>query len=327
MQSKSLVDIVLEITAVKSKLLLTENNILTLSRRHEGLYELADYIREPVMPVRFRAEEFDEYVLSLRRAIGNIADSDDSAAIMLKHTKALLKKGHNVEGAQRVVAELIRRKDLYNHLLILDLCMKEKTEPEAVIDLLMMYGEAQNRTAFTALFRKVDLKEGLCGVRKLDELFHTEIIPSSGVIYFDQEFINYLKENNEDIHAIHWRNFERLIAEFFNKIGYVVKLGPGTSDGGVDIRVYNDKKQEKGPPLIIVQCKRYKKGNLVDINTVKAFYADVIHEDATVGLIATTSRIEAGGQEVINARGYNIAIAESKEISLMVNGMWRENYG
>ena len=70
MQSKNLVDVVLETTAVKSKLLLTENNVLTLSQRHPGLDEFADHIKKPAKAVRIYPEEFDEYVLSLRRAIG-----------------------------------------------------------------------------------------------------------------------------------------------------------------------------------------------------------------------------------------------------------------
>ena len=94
------------------------------------------------------------------------------------------------------------------------------------------------------------------------------------------------------------------------------------------IRIYPDEKEdrEKGPPLILVQCKRYKKENLVDINTVKAFYSDLIFEKSPIGLIATTSRIAPGGREAINARGYNIMVAESNEVNKMINNMWRQAY-
>jgi restriction system protein len=151
-------------------------------------------------------------------------------------------------------------------------------------------------------------------------------VPSDSSKYLDQEFINYLKENTQDLDRIHWRNFERLVAEFFNKVGYHVKLGPGTNDGGIDIRVWADHNSSEGPPLMLIQCKRYSKGNQVSVDTVKAFYSDVIHEEAGVGLIATTSSLASGGKKVINVRGYNISIAESEEIKKMVYEMWRESF-
>jgi len=324
--SRDMVDVVLEITAMKSKLLLTDGNLLSLSQRHEGLRDLAEYIKMPSRWVRIYPEEFEDYVLSLRKAVGNLSDDEDSTTVMVKRTKALFASGQDVETAQRVVEQLIRQRDVNNLSLIHELCTKENVAPTTVIELLLMYAEMQNRWSFTYMFQNVQTRDDWDGVRSLDDLFQTEIVPHNQLVYFDQEFINYLSENNDDIHAIHWRNFERIVGEFFNKIGYTVELGPGRADGGVDLRIYNDQHTEKGPPLIIVQCKRYKKGNLVDVNTVKAFYADVLHEEARIGLIATTSMIEPAGKKVIHARGYNVATAESREVAKMINGMWRTHF-
>jgi hypothetical protein len=37
-----------------------------------------------------------------------------------------------------------------------------------------------------------------------------------------------------------------------------VDLGPGTKDGGIDIRVWTDKEAKAGPPIMLIQCKRTK---------------------------------------------------------------------
>jgi hypothetical protein len=44
-------------------------------------------------------------------------------------------------------------------------------------------------------------------------------------------------------------------------------------DGGVDVRVWTDQDSKTGPPLMLIQCKRYK--DVVGIETVKAFWSDV----------------------------------------------------
>lgn len=119
-ESKNLVDIVIEITAVKAKILLTDANVLELSERHEGLEDLATYVQDRDKAVRIYPNEFDEYVLSLRKAIGNIPDDLDSTSLMVKKTRALLDAGHDVEAAQRVVTELIRRRDVNDEKLIVN---------------------------------------------------------------------------------------------------------------------------------------------------------------------------------------------------------------
>jgi len=117
---------------------------------------------------------------------------------------------------------------------------------------------------------------------------------------------------------MHWRNFERLTAEFFHKLDFKVELGPGTNDGGIDVRVFSE---EEHTPLIIIQCKRHKKSNDVKINTVKALYTDVDYEEAKYGLIATTSRVSKGGKDVCSIRKYPIGFAENSEIRTWLKKM------
>jgi restriction system protein len=158
------------------------------------------------------------------------------------------------------------------------------------------------------------------GVSNLSDLFDCEIHNENENEFLEQKFLDYLAVNGHEIEKIHWRNFEKFCAEYFNKLGQKVVLGPGTNDGGIDIRVYNPNKIEK--PLILIQCKRYKKENKISIETVKSFYSDVLFEQAQRGLIATSSYIAKGGKKVRDVRGYNIDFAEHNNVRKWAKEMW-----
>lgn len=325
--TKDYVDNVIEVTAIKSKILLTENEIIRIALRHEGFEFLLECINSEDSWLRIEFSEIDEDIVRLRKAIGNLPDSRDAITFMsIEYKKRLYQNNTHdeLERIREVINQLIDERSINDPVRIVNVSEEKNVKVKSVIELLSILGEMQNRSL---MFTDYSCKRAdWDGVTKLTDLFEKELTPRKGIIYFDQEFINYLKENKHDIDKIHWRNFERIIAEFFNKVGYSVSLGPGGNDGGIDIRVYNKEKKENGPPLIIIQCKRYKEDNTVDINTVKAFYADLLDEGAERGLIATTSRIALGGIKTIKAREYPIDIAEAEEVKIMINTMWRNHY-
>ncbi|MDD3937149.1 restriction endonuclease [Rhodoferax sp.] len=126
--------------------------------------------------------------------------------------------------------------------------------------------------------------------------------------FIDQRYIDYLSNNNDRIGDMHWRQFEKLTAEFYERDGYKVDLGPGSGDDGVDVRVW---KPEAGPgdsPLCIVQCKRQK--DKIEKVVVKGLHADVQFARAEYGVIVTTSELSPGAKTTISARGYDIQAVE-----------------
>src|SRR3546814_20586384 len=92
-------------------------------------------------------------------------------------------------------------------------------------------------------------------IRQLSDLFQSEQLGSFQDKFFDQRFINFLTKNPESLNAIHWRQFEGLVAEFFFRHGLQVELGPGRGDNNIDIRVWSDQ-GIKGQPDMIIQWKR-----------------------------------------------------------------------
>jgi restriction system protein len=99
--------------------------------------------------------------------------------------------------------------------------------------------------------------------------------------FLDQRFIDFLSNNADKLGEIHWRKFEELTATCFQRFGYIVDLGPGSNDDGVDLRVWSDVRD--GAPKFIIQCKRIK--SKIDKVTVKGLYADVLHEGCELGVL------------------------------------------
>ena len=129
-------------------------------------------------------------------------------------------------------------------------------------------------------------------------------VPERGK-FIDQRFLNYLYANQDKLKDIHWRKFEELTAEYFDRDGYNVELGPGSNDDGVDVRVWKRKQNmEDDPPHLIIQCKRQKKK--IEKVVVKGLYADVQFQRAEYGLIVTSSELSKGARKVISVRGYPI---------------------
>lgn len=141
----------------------------------------------------------------------------------------------------------------------------------------------------------------------LKDLFESEGLNAEYGTFLDQRYIDFLSANFSAIDAMHWRKFEQLTAEFLDRCGYQVQLGPGRGDDGVDVRAWS-KDTEIVRPLIIVQCKRQKAS--VGKTIIKSLYADVVHEDATSGLLVTTSRLSPGAEQTRLARAYPINVAD-----------------
>ena len=105
-------------------------------------------------------------------------------------------------------------------------------------------------------------------------------------MFFDQRFIDFLHANLDEVGAMNWRQFEGLVAERLRRSGLHVKLDPGETTKGVDIRAWESEPRSGNPALLLVKCKRTSAK--VDRVVVKALASDVMYEGATRGLVATT---------------------------------------
>jgi restriction system protein len=157
-------------------------------------------------------------------------------------------------------------------------------------------------------------------IRDLEELFRSERLDGPHGTYFDQRFANFLGANFDAIDDINWRQFEGLAAEYFKREGFVVELGPGRGDGGVDIRLWpNGQAQESAPAAVLVQCKRERRK--ISNTVVKALWADVAAEGAGTGLIVTTSALSPSADAIRTARNYDISDAHRDTLKEWVEAL------
>jgi restriction system protein len=306
-------DATTEIVGIKSGLLLNRFQVRDiLLPKHDE-----DYLKSDNMDasVRVRVDSLESMLVDIRQRIGNLPAVLPTKADYLYLHEYGMKTGDWMVGATST--------GLGTHYLNLDSSITK----EILADIFQLeYGLDDYRLCqalANIAWERNDLsclmpsKKDWDGGTELSKLFNCEV--KSEKDFLEQKFIDYLAVNGHEIELIHWRNFERFVAEYFKKQGYEVKLGPGSNDGGVDIRIY---KSGSDALEFLIQCKRHKASNKVDIETVKSFYTDVKFEDATEGIIATTGYVAPGGKKVCQTRGYNIRFAENENVKKWAKDMW-----
>lgn len=108
------------------------------------------------------------------------------------------------------------------------------------------------------------------------------------------------------------RKFEELVAELFRDMGYDVDLTPASNDGGFDIRAV--RKTEVGTGLCLIECKRYSSQNKVGVEIVRNLYGVVESENATSGIVVTTSFFTRGAFNFRDKNQYRLNLADQNQL-------------
>jgi restriction system protein len=270
--------------------------------------------------IRVRSEEFEEIIEQLLYAVGNIPTPRviRPDIVLLHRYKRDATQMAVLERVLTIVAELPRGDD---------------AEP---VDITPVLTESERVAGADGLRIALEFVDGLelylhanpwtrvrrttwTDVADLQDLFTSASLDTQYGAFFDQRYIDYLAQNFERIDEIHWRKFEALTSEHFERQGWRVEIGPGGNDDGVDVRVWSKDEGVDTPPAILIQCKRQK--DTIGKVVVKALWADVVHENATSGLIVTTSTLAAGAQKVCRAREYPVRQADRNVLRKWVQAM------
>lgn len=133
-------------------------------------------------------------------------------------------------------------------------------------------------------------------------IIHSEnkvIVPSKdiirGVTVVCDSLLRKAKEDPRIIHSFSPREFEKLVCELLDKQGYNVKLTKQTRDGGKDIIVVQ--KSILGEFCIYVECKKYDTSRPISVSLVRELYGTVMVDNATAGMIITTSHFSKDAKE------------------------------
>ena len=103
-----------------------------------------------------------------------------------------------------------------------------------------------------------------------------------------QKLIDEISEHPELLDDINSREFEKLIAELYARMGYEIELRRGVKDGGLDFLAITN--EEKDPYIIIVECKHPLKKNTIGVTFVRELYGVGKWNDAEQSILVTSSK-------------------------------------
>jgi restriction system protein len=271
--------------------------------------------------VRIRSEEYDDLYFTILHKVGHTAEKHNGIFDLFALTRRLGEQyGESfIETLQTIFTEGI--------VQLIEEAHREGKKSFNPRPLLISAKNALGNNGMMAMFEMIETHDRIrrlsphSGARCVE---WANVIPLSGLFsrssdkaahgeFIDQRLIDFLSTNTHLLFSMHWRKFEELIAEWFYRFGYEVELGPGQNDDGVDIRVWMPNQTgTEVTQLHLIQCKRQKEK--VDKVTVKGLYADVLHEDADLGVLVTTSSLSPGAKITIHTRGYPIKEVDGQKV-------------
>jgi restriction system protein len=112
------------------------------------------------------------------------------------------------------------------------------------------------------------------------------------------------------------RRFEELVTEMYRRAGFEVELTPASGDGGVD--VYAVRRHDLGSTPTVVQAKRYKPGLKVEASVVRELYGTVNLQDASAGVLITTSTFQPGAEALAAQHRYRLSLRNYASLQQML---------
>lgn len=132
-----------------------------------------------------------------------------------------------------------------------------------------------------------------------------------------EELFAHFAQRPEDLQRLPPREFEILLSRVFQGQGFRTELGPGSGDGGVDVRMWQ--RDPIGDILTLVQAKRYASKRSIELEAVSALSGVVEDERASRGLLVTTSRFLPSSVSFAARQNGRIVLADSQDVARWCN--------
>lgn len=121
----------------------------------------------------------------------------------------------------------------------------------------------------------------------------------------------------EDVRALDWKEFERLLTEAFRREGYAVRRKDGSGpDGGVDVRLLRDGK------ATLVQCKHWK--GKAGAPIVRELLGVVAAERAHAGIVVASggfTKEAIGFADQASRQGQPLRLIDGDELVRMIRAV------
>ena len=114
--------------------------------------------------------------------------------------------------------------------------------------------------------------------------------------------LKYLSENPQAFYQLTGTEFEIVMTEIYNKLGYKVERTQSTRDGGKDIIIR--KPEILGDFIYYVECKKYAANRHIGIGIIGTINTDRVNG----GILATTSYFTRDARKFISENNYSCQI-------------------
>lgn len=128
-----------------------------------------------------------------------------------------------------------------------------------------------------------------------------------------------ISKDPQEMYTLSPRQFEQFVADLFHRQGYEVTLTPASKDGGKDI--YVAKREAVGSLLYLVECKQFAPDRPVGVGLIRQLYGVVEQEDATGGILATTSFFTKGAKQFTEKVRYRLSLMDYIELKKGIDGL------
>jgi restriction system protein len=140
------------------------------------------------------------------------------------------------------------------------------------------------------------------------------------IISANDAMIRALKKQPADVFKLTSREYEELVAELLNDMGYDVTLTPATRDGGKDILA--SFKTDCGEFLCLVEAKHYRQDRKIGVSLVRELYGTLCDYQANSGMLVTTSSYSKDARALQQKHKYLLSLHDYTDVA-----GWIQKYG
>lgn len=127
-----------------------------------------------------------------------------------------------------------------------------------------------------------------------------------------EELFSYFAKSPEKLRHLQWRDFETLLFRIFQNQGFTCELGPGSNDGGIDVRLLQ--RDPLGDILTLVQAKKYAEGRKINLSAVAALHGVADVENAQRTIFVTTSEYLPSARKFAGRTSIPMTLATSEDV-------------
>ena len=128
----------------------------------------------------------------------------------------------------------------------------------------------------------------------------------------NSELYEHFATTPEQLYRLHWRDFEKLIAELMEAQGFQVEIGPGQGDGGIDLTLLQ--RDPIGDVLTLVQAKKYRPDRPIGLQAIQALHGAKEAECASGSMFITTSAYQPAAKRFASRQNVQMSLYVSDDV-------------